>query len=168
MTATRTPHAAPDPTPRPIVRLALADEGATADLARRLSVLLVPGDTVLLAGPIGAGKTTFARALIRAAAGNPDEEVPSPTFTLVQTYATPRGEIWHADLYRLGGPDEVAELGLDEAMTRAICLIEWPDRLGDLAPGAALTLTLDAGPVAHEARLEGDARWAERLGAILD
>ena len=150
-----------------LARLSLPDEAATAALARELASLIRQGDVLLLAGPIGAGKTTFARALIRAATGDPAEEVPSPTFTLVQTYATPRGEIWHADLYRLEDPHEALELGLDEAMEDAICLIEWPERLGELAPGVALTLAFVARPDAHEVELSGDADWQLRLGAIL-
>lgn len=143
-------------------RLALPDEGATAALAARLAGLLVPGDTLLLRGPVGAGKTTFARALIRAAMGNPAEEVPSPTFTLVQTYPAPAGEIWHFDLYRLHDPREAFELGLDEA-AQAISLIEWPERLGDLAPQDALTLAFCAGDSGHSVTATGSARWAARL-----
>jgi len=152
---------------RTIATLHLADEDRTHDLARRLAGILGPGDVVLLSGQIGAGKTTFARALIRAATGNPQEDVPSPTFTLVQTYPTPQGDIWHADLYRLSHPDEVVELGLDTAMDQAICLIEWPDRLGDLAPENALHITLRAAADGHHAVVAGDARWARRLEVIL-
>jgi len=148
-------------------RLALPDEEATAALAGRLAGLLGPGDVLLLSGPIGAGKTSFARALIRAATGNPAEEVPSPTFTLVQTYPAPRGEIWHADLYRLGDAGEALELGLDAAMENAICLIEWPEILGDLAPADALSLAFAAGDAGHDSghavTLTGNAGWAARL-----
>lgn len=150
-----------------IRRLALPDQTATEMFAARLAPLLRPGDTLLLSGPIGAGKTTFARALIRAATGNPDEDVPSPTFTLVQTYPTRRGEIWHADLYRLSHAGEALELGLDEAFDGAICLIEWPDRLGDLAPAGALGITLAAGPDGHAARISGGGDWPARLEAVL-
>jgi tRNA threonylcarbamoyl adenosine modification protein YjeE len=116
---------------------------ATADLARRIAPLLRPGHTILLSGPIGAGKTHFARALIQArlAAAGLAEDVPSPTFTLVQVYDVDGAAIWHADLYRLTDPGEAAELGLEEAFQRAICLVEWPDRLGAQAPSGALTLT---------------------------
>lgn len=148
--------------------LILPDQSATEGLAARLAARLRPGDVLLLDGPIGAGKTTLARALIRAAAGNPAEDVPSPTFTLVQTYDSPRGEIWHADLYRLTHPDEALELGLDAAFDSAICLIEWPDRLGAATPPGALTVTLAAGEAAHRAVLHGDDAWAQRLEGIGD
>lgn len=120
-------------------RLWLPDADATAALAQRLAPLCRAGDQILLSGPIGAGKTHFARSLIQALLGHP-EDVPSPSFTLVQSYAAADFDIWHADLYRLTHPDEVEELGLFEAFDHALCLIEWPDRLGSLAPGAALSL----------------------------
>lgn len=124
------------------ISLFLAGPDDTDRLAMTLAPLLAAGDCVLLSGPIGAGKSQFARALIRARLGRM-EEVPSPSFTLVQTYPdTP--DIWHADLYRLSHPDEVRELGLDAAFASAICLVEWPDRLGRLTPPDALTLTLSA------------------------
>ena len=146
----------------------LQTEAETQALAACIGARLRPGDTLLLDGGIGAGKTAFARALIRAATGNPAEDVPSPTFTLVQTYATPRGEIWHADLYRLSHPDEARELGLAEAMEHAICLVEWPDRLGDLAPPGALTLWFEALPHGpHRVRLSGPPPWPARLEPCL-
>lgn len=111
----------------------------TAAFAHALGAALHPGDCLLLSGDIGAGKTHFARALIQSLMPA-IEDVPSPTFTLVQTYDTVAGEIWHADLYRLNMVDEVFELGLVDAFETAITLIEWPDRLGDLAPKTALEL----------------------------
>lgn len=99
----------------------------------------------MLEGPIGAGKTHFARCLIQSLMDTP-EDVPSPTFTLVQTYDTTAGEIWHADLYRLTSLDEIEELGLAEAFESAICLIEWPDRLGPLSPPGALTVRFEPDP----------------------
>ena len=136
----------------------LATESATSRLAQVLAPLLVRGDTVLLDGPIGAGKTHFCRALIQARLGRA-EDVPSPTFTLVQTYDADI-DIWHADLYRVSHPDEVLELGLDEAFATAICLVEWPDRLGSHLPGTAVRIRL---------RAEGDGRRAEiDLGARQD
>jgi tRNA threonylcarbamoyladenosine biosynthesis protein TsaE len=135
--------------------LDLPDEAATAALAGRLAALLQPGDIVLLAGDLGAGKSFLARALIRAAAGEPELEVPSPTFTLVQSYDLPAGELWHFDLYRLAAPEEVLELGWDEARLD-ICLVEWPDRLGQLAPADRLKIELAHGP--------GDGRVASIIG----
>jgi len=122
------------------VSIYLPSEEATARLGAWLADRLQAGDCLLLEGSIGAGKSHLARALIRARLGRM-EDVPSPTFTLVQTYQADT-EIWHADLYRLSHPDEVLELGLDEAFDHAICLIEWPDRLGKLAPANALRLSL--------------------------
>lgn len=113
----------------------------TAQFAARLGAALQPGDCLLLEGGIGAGKSHFARALILSRLSVP-EDVPSPTFTLVQTYDLPECELWHADLYRLSDPDQVVELGLLDAFESAICLVEWPDRLEDLAPKDALTLRL--------------------------
>lgn len=138
---------------------------ATAQLAQKLAPLLCPGDVILLDGPIGSGKTHFSRALIQtrlAADGAAVEDVPSPTFTLVQSYETPVCEIWHADLYRLTHPDEVEELGLMQAFDEAICLVEWPDRLGDLAPTGALLMSFAAtdDPEARDLSFYGDtARW---------
>ncbi|KJZ19517.1 ATP-binding protein [Loktanella sp. S4079] len=144
----------------------LPDEADTAALAHRIAPILRPGDVLLLSGEIGAGKSAFSRALIRARLGRM-EDVPSPTFTLVQTYEAPDGDIWHCDLYRLTHADEVFELGLDEAFTHAICLIEWPDRLGDDAPRNALSLSFSAGETAHQVAIDGSNHWATRLQAVL-
>lgn len=115
----------------------------TCALARKLGQRTRRGDVLLLSGEIGAGKTHFARCLIQSLLSEP-EDVPSPTFTLVQVYETKAGEIWHADLYRLSGPDESVELGLADAFEDAICLVEWPDRLADLTPKNALSLSFSA------------------------
>ncbi|SFL04346.1 tRNA (adenosine(37)-N6)-threonylcarbamoyltransferase complex ATPase subunit type 1 TsaE [Shimia haliotis] len=124
------------------ITLTSAEE--TSELAARIATELVPGDVVLLEGDIGAGKTHFARSVIQTLLEVP-EDVPSPTFTLVQMYDTPNAEIWHADLYRLTSPDEVVELGLIDAFEDAICLVEWPDRLSDLRPENALTMRFELG-----------------------
>jgi tRNA threonylcarbamoyl adenosine modification protein YjeE len=148
-----------------------ADADLTACLARVMAAVLKPGDVIALQGAVGAGKTHFARAFIRARQGAAAEDVPSPTFTLVQTYADPLGtEIWHADLYRLTHPDELAELGLDDAMRDSIVLIEWPDHGGPLPD--PLTIALDPHadfPELRRITLSGsEARWgfATRLPAI--
>ena len=150
--------------PAPLI---LPTDGHTIALAQRMAPLLRSGDTLLLSGPIGAGKSFFARALIRALLGNPTEEVPSPSFTLVQTYQADGVEIWHCDLYRLTSAQEVWELGLEEAFVQAICLIEWPDRLGDLAPPGALSLTFAAMEDHHMMQLRGPDMWTSRLGGLI-
>jgi tRNA threonylcarbamoyladenosine biosynthesis protein TsaE len=121
--------------------IVLPTEADTTALGARLAGVAHAGDCILLEGPIGAGKSHLARAFIRARLGRM-EDVPSPTFTLVQVYEADV-DIWHADLYRLTRPDEVWELGLDEAFDRAITLVEWPDRLGPHLPPHALRLRLE-------------------------
>ncbi|NNG04159.1 MAG: tRNA (adenosine(37)-N6)-threonylcarbamoyltransferase complex ATPase subunit type 1 TsaE [Inquilinus sp.] len=155
--------------PPAAVTLALPDQAATEALAVRLAALLRAGDVVALGGDLGAGKTTLARALIRAAAGA-ELEVPSPTFTLVQSYEVPVGTIWHFDLYRLSGPDEVIELGWDEARAGGIVLVEWPGRLGPLLPPDRLEIALGFGDAvdARIARLAGHGIWAARLPALVE
>jgi len=133
----------------------LADLAATESLARRVASLLQPGDAVLLDGPLGAGKSALARALLRALLADPALEVPSPSYTLVQTYDAPIGPVHHFDLWRLDGPGAVAELGWDDAQD-GVVLVEWPDRLGALRPHDALSVTLSLA--------EGDARRAVLTG----
>jgi len=149
--------------------LVSASPAETTALAHGMAGVLRPGDVLLLDGPIGAGKTHFARSLIRAVQGpGSDEDIPSPTFTLVQTYDSPKGEIWHADLYRLTNPGEVPELGLEDAFETAICLVEWPDRLGSAQPHAALTLRfVTKGDDTREIAFSGAGDWAARLSPAL-
>jgi len=117
----------------------LPDPAATDACAESLRPHLRLGDVIALSGDLGTGKTAFARALIQGYLG-PDAPVPSPTFTLVQTYDTDLGPVWHCDLYRLEDPDECWELGLDEAFQSALTLIEWPERMGKNLPEKALRL----------------------------
>lgn len=143
----------------------LTDADATTRLGAALAPLLVPGDAVLLKGPLGMGKSTLARGLIRALT-RPDEDVPSPTFTLVQFYDSDPS-VAHFDLYRLTRPDEAVEIGLDEALDRGAVLIEWPERLGD-DPAAwlgvdPLTIDLAEQGGGRRATVSGAGGWKERL-----
>jgi len=143
------------------------DGDATARAGAVLGGALCPGDVILLEGPVGAGKTHFARALIQSIL-HEIEDVPSPTFTLVQTYDTVNGPLWHTDLYRVTSDTEIDELGLADAFETAICLVEWPDRLGPLAPAQALTLTLSDAGNGRAARLDWtDPRWPARLADMV-
>ena len=148
--------------------LIFADTAATRRFGAGLAARLSAGDTVLLQGDLGTGKTTLARAVIAQLCGV--EDAPSPTYTLIQTYDTAAGEeLWHADLYRIEDPSELDELGLDDAFEEAICLIEWPDRLGDAVPEDRLEIALVAGrglDDAREARITGFGRWEDRIDDI--
>ena len=142
--------------------IALADEAATLALAARVAALARKGDAILLEGGLGSGKTVFARGVLSAL--GVAEEVPSPTFTLVQAYDTARGPVWHFDLYRLRQPEEVLELGFEEARAEAILLMEWPERLGPLRPADGLTVALSVeAPGRRSAALIGGADWPARL-----
>ncbi len=139
----------------------LGDEAATALLASRIAGVARTRDVIALAGPLGTGKTSFARAFIRAL-GQGDEEVPSPTFTLVETYSFPRRPaIWHFDLYRLEAPEDVYELGIEEAWAEGICLIEWPERIAALLPADRLDIALAPGGAADSA-----TRHHRRIAAL--
>lgn len=151
-----------------------ADEAATRRLAEDIAAILAPGDVVALEGDLGAGKTTVARALIRALGEDDRLEVPSPTFTLVQTYDLPRFALAHFDLYRAGGPDELEEIGFDEAIRTGVALVEWPDRAEEMLPRNALHLHLEQGEEAdaRHVRLMADASagaagWRPRIERTL-
>lgn len=142
----------------------LNNEAATAGLAGELASLARAGDVILLSGDLGAGKSVFARAFINALPG-PQEEVPSPTFTLVQTYQRGAQEVWHFDLYRLESPEEAWELGFEEALGDGISLIEWPERLGGTLPDSRLEIELcyKAREEGREAQLTPFGDWRKRL-----
>lgn len=116
-------------------------ESELITLAKPLCEALRPGNILAFWGDLGVGKTTFVRVLIQALVGK-TIEVPSPTFTLVQTYDCPQGDVWHCDLYRIKDPEEMYELGLEDAFHHAICLIEWPERLNHLLPPRRIDITL--------------------------
>ena len=143
--------------------LTLPDLAATDHLAGRVADLARAGDAILLAGPLGAGKSAFARAFLRHAAGDPALEVPSPTYTLLQSYDLPRFRAHHFDLWRLAGPDSLAELGWDECRADVV-LVEWPERLGAWRPGDALSVELR--PATADARTVGLDGWPDRLAAL--
>ncbi len=137
----------------------LPDEAATERLGAALARRLRPRDVVALQGGLGVGKTTLARAILRAASGDPALIVPSPTFTLVEIYDTPVGVFWHFDLYRLEEPEQVFELGWEEARADGTALVEWAERLGALLPRERLTVTLAMEGDGRRADLQGEARF---------
>lgn len=149
-----------------LLTLSLVDERATQILGARLAGLLRPGDVLALEGDLGAGKTTLARGLIRALFGE-EVAVPSPTFTLVQTYESPGSAcVYHFDLYRLTEAEELLELGWDDALASGIALVEWPERAGDALPESTLWLTLEEEGSGRQATLAGGAEWTERLVGV--
>jgi tRNA threonylcarbamoyl adenosine modification protein YjeE len=150
--------------------VALENEDATQRFAVDIANMLEPGDMVTLSGDLGAGKTAFARAVIRHVAGDPTIAVPSPTFTLMQVYELPRLTLAHADLYRLSGPDELLELGLDDIAAAGVVLMEWPDRAGGRLPpdriDIAFTLSASRGNDYRDAAVTGHGRLAQRVTRI--
>jgi N-acetylmuramate 1-kinase len=147
--------------------VALPDEHATQRLAIDIANSLEPGDLVTLSGDLGAGKTAFARALIRYLAGDASIEVPSPTFTLMQSYNLPQFTLVHADLFRLAGSAELAELGFDDLPDGAVVLVEWPDRAAGFLPAdrldVALTLAPKLKPEFRHARVTGYGTLGPRV-----
>jgi tRNA threonylcarbamoyladenosine biosynthesis protein TsaE len=144
----------------------LENPAATDALAARLARLARVGDVLALWGDLGMGKTAFARAFIAARAGEA-LVVPSPTFTLLQTYDLPSGPVWHFDLYRLGNAQDVWELGWEQGLVEAILLVEWPQRLGDLLPADRLDIAFAQGdgPEQRRVKLAAAGNWAARLEA---
>jgi len=139
----------------------LADEAATARLGVAIAARLAPGEAVCLSGPLGAGKSTLARALVRALT-TADEEVPSPTFTLVQFYEGPRLKVAHFDLYRLESAEEAYEIGLDEALEDGAAVIEWPERLAGALPPDRLDVEIALEESGRTAWLTPHGAWEGR------
>jgi len=151
-------------------RIDLPDEAATGKLAAQIAEWVGPGDLVALSGDLGAAKTTFARALIRRLTGDPQLEAPSPTFTLMQAYEAPDFPIVHADFYRIRQPDELLNLGWEEATEGALTIVEWPERAGEfLEPDRlAIAFHLDSAqrPNHRRAVVQGHGAWAARLARV--
>jgi tRNA threonylcarbamoyl adenosine modification protein YjeE len=151
--------------------LELPDEEATLRFMRDIAAALEPGDLITLSGDLGAGKTTFARALIRHLAGDENIEVPSPTFTLVQTYELPNAAVVHADLYRVGDASELAELGFEDFPEDAIVLLEWPNRAADMLPpdrlDIAFTIDPRRGETFRQVNVTGHGSFALRVTRML-
>ena len=155
-----------------ILQLELPDLSATQKLGTLLADGLTAGDIISLSGPLGAGKSALARSIIISA--NPNEtDVPSPTFSLVQTYELADGTpLWHLDLYRIETPEDAMQLGLDDAFVDAVCLIEWPDRLKKILPKSALSIHLylvsdDNADGARTADITAPPNWSDRIQAII-
>ena len=148
------------------ITFSLSTQKDTQSLGVALGAVLSRGDIVLLKGSLGAGKTSLARALIQAECGLVD--VPSPTFTLVETYQGQRYPIWHFDFYRLNAPEEVWEIGFEDAIDDGICLIEWPQKAGNLIPDGALTIELEIAGESRRATLSGGPHWQERAVMLKD
>jgi tRNA threonylcarbamoyladenosine biosynthesis protein TsaE len=142
----------------------LETESEMRRLGARLAPFLARGDVVALEGPLGAGKTTLARGVIEAFAGVRD--APSPSYALVEIYPGPAFPLWHVDLYRLTGPEEARELGLEQAFDEGACLIEWPDRLGPALPGHALRIKFTTLDAARRLHVSGGGDWPDRLGRV--
>lgn len=149
-------------------RIAGATPGDTDALAAWLALILKPGDLIALEGELGAGKTSFARALISHIAGSETEEIPSPSFALAQTYETPRYPVMHVDCYRLTDEEEARELGIEEALEAGPVLVEWPERIAGLLPDHYLGLRFDDAEddSARDVTLTGHGDWAARLARL--
>lgn len=156
----------------PFLSLDLADEAATRQFANDMAMVLRPGDLLCLSGDLGAGKSTFARALIRALADDPDLEVPSPTFTLVQPYELDRFAVSHLDLYRIEEPEELEDLGLDDLLETGAALVEWPEMAETLLPADSLWLQFQEGDADGEGRKvvfhSESPEWQERVTTVLE
>ncbi|MBT6566291.1 MAG: tRNA (adenosine(37)-N6)-threonylcarbamoyltransferase complex ATPase subunit type 1 TsaE [Candidatus Puniceispirillum sp.] len=154
-----------------VLKLDVQNLAATERLGQFLSQELAAGDVIALQGPLGAGKSALARAMISKLCPH-EADIPSPTFTLVQTYDMPDGTpLWHLDLYRIDTPEDAIELGIEDAFLDAVCLIEWPERLGTLLPDSCLSIHIN--PVGdaldsqmRQVEINAPARWDNRMSAL--
>ena len=144
----------------------LKDDAATRQLGEDLALALKAGDCLALSGDLGAGKSSLARALLRAMADDDGLEVPSPTFTLVQSYPL-RIPVSHFDLYRLGDPSELLELGFDEALETGICLVEWPEMAETELPAERIDLRLETEGEGRRATIAAPVAQADRIRRVL-
>ena len=142
----------------------LKNEAETLAFGAKLAPFLKVGDVVALCGDLGAGKTCLSRGIITALTDT--DEVPSPTYTLVQMYESSGFNIWHFDLYRLEGEGDVWELGIEEALEDGICLIEWPERIENLLSGAELEVQISFDGDARTLHITGSKNWGERLAKL--
>ena len=139
----------------------IENEAKMLEFGVNLAKILQAGDCLALTGDLGAGKTTLSRGIVQALSG--PQDVPSPTYTLVQTYAADSFEVWHCDLYRLEQPQDVYELGLLDVMDEIVSLIEWPDRMGELLPDQALTIDIQFDGDGRLISYSGNKDWMKRL-----
>ena len=152
-----------DSSSMPLVEIPLDSEKATRTLGAQLAAVLENGDAICLSGPLGAGKSTLARGLIQHL--SPGSEAPSPTFTFVETYECETFILRHFDFYRLEQPDEVWELGYEDALDGGVALIEWPEKIGEHAPSNALSICFQMEKGRRGVRIEGNENWISRLKA---
>jgi len=152
----------------PFLTLSLADEAASERLGEDIALVLRMGDCVLLSGDLGMGKTTIARALIRTFLKDPEAEVPSPTFTLMNRFEEGPCLLSHFDLYRISDPDELQEIGFQEALDEGITLVEWPERASDAIPEGALTLTIEGAGDGRRISFSGSPQWTKRIQRTLE
>jgi len=149
------------------MKINIENQSQTELCAQRIAQIAQPGDVIALHGDLGVGKSVFSRAFIRTLTST-DEEVPSPTFTLVQIYETEAGEIYHFDMYRLESPDDSLELGIEEAFSEGISLIEWPSKLGNYLPWDCLNIDIAPGEDenARTISFSSQGNWMSRLEEI--
>lgn len=142
----------------------LRNEAETARFGVKIATIVQKSDVLCLIGPLGAGKTCFARGFVRSAgAAGADEEIPSPTFTLVQTYEAPAFTIWHFDFYRIESPEEVYELGIEEAFDTGVSLVEWPEKAPEVLSADRLEISLVPEGDGRKVQLAGGHKWAKRI-----